>query len=509
MWAHDIVVFCPPEDMELARSVVRAGALAVVDAVPTWHDETARGAALFCKTVEDVETCTVSALVLDDVALLENRRVDVPVAVRIRSSEEALEAAKRGASAVILGPGGEGTLVVAQQLRGRIAIPWLIESTSGPAASAAARVIGASGVVLNWRTAGDRLADLRGYFRRLRTECRTSAERAAHQRLLAEGAPFARKFHARFPIVQGPMTRVSDGATFARAVGQSGGVPTIALGVSAAAEVRATLEEVSRTCAGPWGVGLLGFVEGELLVTQMAEVVAAKPSVAIVAGTNADAVLELESQGIAAFMHLPSPRLLATFVRAGVRRFVFEGNECGGHIGPLSSLDLWGAAVEAIRGLGASAGELDVLAAGGIHDAMTAAVAAAVFADAAELGATFGVLMGTAYLFTREAVSTGAITALYQTLALRCEHTVLLESGPGHVVRVADTAWAHEFRRERARLVDECAGAESLKQRLESLGLGRLRLAAKGFVRSDDEIAPASLELQERQGSFMMGAVAT
>src|SRR5262249_50839696 len=50
-------------------------------------------------------------------------------------------------------------------------------------------------------------------------------EAARRLRPLAEGSPLARAQGTRYPIVQGPMTRVSDNVPFARAVAEAGGLP--------------------------------------------------------------------------------------------------------------------------------------------------------------------------------------------------------------------------------------------------------------------------------------------
>ncbi len=52
---------------------------------------------------------------------------------------------------------------------------------------------------------------------------------ASKARPLAEDAPLARAHGCRLPILQGPMTRVSDVAPFAEAVAREGGLPFIAL----------------------------------------------------------------------------------------------------------------------------------------------------------------------------------------------------------------------------------------------------------------------------------------
>ena len=126
----------------------------------------------------------------------------------------------------------------------------------------------------------------------------------------------------------------------------------------------------------PWGVGLLGFVPAALREEQLAAVRAVRPPFALIAGGRPDQAAELERDGIATYLHVPSPGLLDQYLRAGARRFVLEGRECGGHVGPRSSFVLWEQAcrvLEAAIEAGVAAESLSVVFAGGIHDARSAA----------------------------------------------------------------------------------------------------------------------------------------
>src|SRR5262249_12101308 len=147
--------------------------------------------------------------------------------------------------------------------------------------------------------------------------------------------------------------------------------------------------------------------------------------------------------------------MLDTFLKEGARRFVFEGRECGGHVGPRSSFVLWEAMVETLLAAKLSdeeAAKVHVLFAGGIHDGLSAAMVAALAAPLAARGAKVGVLLGTAYLFTEEAVATGALQPGFQEVALQTRHTVLVESGPGHAIRCAENEFVRLFEREKQRL---------------------------------------------------------
>jgi len=328
---------------------------------------------------------------------------------------------------------------------------------------------------------------------------------------LSPGAPLAADLSVRVPVAQGPMTRVSDQPGFAAAVAADGAMPFIALALADGERSRHMLEAAAAALDGqPWGVGVLGFVPDELRVAQLAAVLQAKPSWVIMAGGRPAQAKELEQAGIATFLHVPSPVLLGQFLRSGSRRFVFEGAECGGHIGPRASFPLWESQLAVIddyldEGPADAAAELQVLFAGGIHDARSAAMVAAMAGPLTRRGVRFGVLMGTSYLFTREAVEHGAVKPLFQQMVLGAAETALLETSPGHMTRALRTPFVAEFARRRSEL--EAAGLESgeVWAQLELLNIGRLRLASKGMEHDGTEIDERT---QEAEGLYMAGQVA-
>ncbi|HEY2158552.1 MAG TPA: beta-ketoacyl synthase N-terminal-like domain-containing protein, partial [Isosphaeraceae bacterium] len=333
---------------------------------------------------------------------------------------------------------------------------------------------------------------------------------------LGPDSPLARSHGTRYPIVQGPMTRVSDTVAFAAAVAEGGALPFLALAMLRGPEVRALLEDASQRLEGrPWGVGVLGFVTPELRREQVEAVRLARPPFALIAGGRPDQARELENEGIRTYLHVPSPGLLAHYLKDGARRFVLEGRECGGHVGPRSSLVLWEQAAAMLLEFadrGGPTDDLHVLFAGGIHDARSAAAVAAIAAPLAARGVKVGVLIGTAYLFTQEAVSTGAIVPRFQAEAVNCRRTVLLETGPGHEVRVAPSPFAESFADARRRMIAAGKTAERVRADLEAMNAGRLRVAAKGVDRADGTGSPlvsvAEPEQFER-GIYMLGQAAT
>ncbi|MFD9218954.1 SDR family NAD(P)-dependent oxidoreductase [Streptomyces sp. NPDC060064] len=312
----------------------------------------------------------------------------------------------------------------------------------------------------------------------------------------------------RPPVVQGPMTRVSDRPAFASAVADAGGLPFLALAVMDGREVRELLTETAERLAGrPWGVGLLGFAPDELRREQLAAVAEVRPPYAIIAGGRPAQAAPLEAAGTRTYLHVPSPGLLEQFLAEGARRFVFEGLECGGHIGPRAAFPLWEEQIERLLSCPHPA-ELDVLFAGGIHDERSAAMAAAAAGPLAERGARTGVLMGTAYLFTEEAVAAGAVLPGFQRAALDCDTTTLLRTAPGHATRCAATPYADTFTATAQRLRQDGASPNEVWEELEKLNLGRLRIASKGLRHTAAGPVPVDEDEQRGEGLYMLGQIA-
>ena len=340
-------------------------------------------------------------------------------------------------------------------------------------------------------------------------------------RPLDEHGPLAVSHGTRYPILQGPMTRVSDVASFCEAVGAGGALPFLALAMMRAPKAGALLQETKERMGDrPWGVGILGFVPLELRQEQLEEVRKYHPPFAIIAGGRPDQAARLEQEGITTYLHVPSPGLLELFLGSGSRRFIFEGRECGGHVGPRSSFVLWQPMIDLIAaqidGGKVKGSDCHIVFAGGIHDPRSAAMVAVMASPLTARGVKIGVLMGTAYLFTREAVASGAITEGFQIEALQSDSTVLVETGPGHAIRCFNTPFVTTFEREKKRLLVAKRPHEEMRATLEELNLGRLRIASKGIKRHPrtavDPNVPRYVEVpaeeQRSEGMYMSGQIA-
>jgi acyl transferase domain-containing protein/NAD(P)H-dependent flavin oxidoreductase YrpB (nitropropane dioxygenase family)/NAD(P)-dependent dehydrogenase (short-subunit alcohol dehydrogenase family) len=364
-----------------------------------------------------------------------------------------------------------------------------------------------------------------------------------------EGSPLAQSHKTRYPIVQGPMARVSDVPTFALNVAEGGALPFLALAMMRGTEIKPLLEETKRLLGNKnWGVGILGFVHPKLHAEQIEIIRNFRPPFVLIAGGRPDQGRVLEQEGIPTYFHVPSPGLLKMFIQNGVRRFVFEGRECGGHVGPRCSFVLWETMIDTllesipsyqqppypplIRGTGpggcpsnGDASDYHVLFAGGIHDALSASMVSVMAVPLAERGVCVGAQLGTAYLFTKEAVSSGAIVETFQQEAIKCDKTILLETALGHASRCINSSYAETFMKEKQRLESEGKSAEEIREALENMNLGRLRIAAKGINRNpqygqttplppfgrgkqEPRLVSLSEDEQRTSGMYMVGQVA-
>lgn len=337
---------------------------------------------------------------------------------------------------------------------------------------------------------------------------------------LNKGSLLAVSHRTIYPIVQGPMARISDNAAFAAKIAEEGALPFIAISTLKGTEVKKILEKVHTMMDGKsWGVGLLGFIENNLLKEQLEAIYPFNPPFAIVSGGLPSLIKMLESKGTFTYAHTPSPDILELFIECGVRKFIFEGNECGGHIGPRSSFVLWEVMIEKLLEKfvdGYEPEKFHILFAGGIHDSISAAMVSTLSAPLVSRGVLVGVLMGTAYLFTEEIVQEGGIVRGFQEEAICCSHTKVIETGPGHAIRCSITPFVNTFENEKRRLQFEKIPPEKIRNKLEELIVGRLRVAAKGVFRNPSDglnpnepcLIPANNKEQYAEGIYMIGQLA-
>jgi NAD(P)H-dependent flavin oxidoreductase YrpB (nitropropane dioxygenase family) len=348
--------------------------------------------------------------------------------------------------------------------------------------AAAAELIPLGQEIAFARRLAEKHVNVAGILQAYRSRIDENLARAKRGRALEPAGPLAEAIGTRYPIFQAPLAGITDVPEFSQAVAAAGAVPCLAPGLANADQTRQLLEETRELVNGQaWGVGVVGYAPPELQAQQLKVIAEVKPRFVILGPGGAEVALQLENQGIHAFLHAAAPGALELLLRHGARRFVFAGSECGTCAGPRTSFTLWQQMIDVL--LDSQIGkpeECQLLFAGGIHDGLTAAMAAALAAPLAALGMKIGVMVGTGYLFTHEAVECGAITEEFQGQAIACEGTVLLETGPGYATRCARTAFAEEFHRFKRDLTAQGKTNDELHTELELFKLARLRLASKG-----------------------------
>ena len=160
----------------------------------------------------------------------------------------------------------------------------------------------------------------------VRANMDSAVEIARSQKALSPDSPLARMHRTRYPIVQGPMTRVSDTAPFAKAIADEGGLPFLALSVMRRPQVYALLTQTKALLGNlPWGVGLLGFIPLEVRQEQLEVIREVKPPFAIIAGGRPSQARNLEALSITTYLHVPSPGLLQGIHQGRVAKIHFRG----------------------------------------------------------------------------------------------------------------------------------------------------------------------------------------
>jgi acyl transferase domain-containing protein/NAD(P)H-dependent flavin oxidoreductase YrpB (nitropropane dioxygenase family)/NAD(P)-dependent dehydrogenase (short-subunit alcohol dehydrogenase family)/phosphopantetheinyl transferase (holo-ACP synthase) len=335
-----------------------------------------------------------------------------------------------------------------------------------------------------------------------------------------EGSGCARAQGTRFPIVQGPMAHVSDSPDFLGLVAKGGALPFLALGNMPPAIAAEALKAARTATDGRFGVGLIGLEVNRRVYEAHLELMKENPPpFAILAAGSPELAAAIESMGTKCHLHCPSPGVLAEALARGLRRFVFEGAESGGHIGLMGSLELWNAnlhVLEEASRQGLHLGEVFVFFAGGIATPRAAAFISGMVRRLVAQGLNVGLQIGTAYLCAEEAVTSGAITPLYRDLTLRADRTAVIGRTVNTRARCADSPMARkllELEWERAR---KGVPLKERKELYEKDNLGALRLASKGCA-IDASTATAECPVfsivpepeQLERGLYLMGQAAT
>ena len=162
--------------------------------------------------------------------------------------------------------------------------------------------------------------------------------------------------HIKYPIIQGGMTLISDGA-FAAAVSNAGGLGIIASGIWDINRVKEEIHILKSLTDKPFGVNLymMSPYIDELVDLVISEGV---PVVTTGAQSPEKYIKRLKEAGIKVFPVVSSVAIAKRIQRFGVDGIIAEGMESGGHVGEETTMSLIPQMVKELK--------IPVIAAGGI-----------------------------------------------------------------------------------------------------------------------------------------------
>ena len=188
----------------------------------------------------------------------------------------------------------------------------------------------------------------------------------------------------KYPIIQGGMANISDGK-FASVVSNAGGLGVIASGGMDVETLRKEIKICKSNTDKPFAVNLILI---HPLIDELAQVVIDEkvPVVTTGAGNPSKYIESWKKAGTKVIPVVPNVTLAKRVERYGADAVIAEGNESGGHIGPMTTMTI----VSEI----ASQVNIPVIAAGGVSGGKQMV--------AAEILGASGMQMGTIFLASDE-----------------------------------------------------------------------------------------------------------
>lgn len=311
----------------------------------------------------------------------------------------------------------------------------------------------------------------------------------------SSGSALASHHRVEFPIVQGPMARVTGDPRLAVEVAKAGGLPFVAGGGLSPGEIRRLLTETRRELGNyPFGLGLIGFSPSDDIDKQIQAVLCCPPDFLTLAGGDPGIARILEESGIRVYMHAPSLSHVKILLDSGVRGVILEGHEAGGHVGALGSMVLWELGVhEVMERDKETASGVKILLAGGLANARGALVAAVLASPAVDCGIALGLQIGTAYLLTEEAVECGAVPRAFQRMLHSGNITMVLGRTVNLAARWLATRSAREMWTTELELEEQGLSLAERKRLVERMNHASLAasLIADGPEPENTEISGA------------------
>ena len=324
-------------------------------------------------------------------------------------------------------------------------------------------------------------------------------------------SPLAKEHGTTYPLIQGPMANISDNADFATKVLDAGALPFLAVGSLPDFLAEPMLKQGAEQVKN-FGAGLVGIEAFNPAIAKHMEMVKKyQVPFALFAGGIPSQIIELEKAGTKTYLHTPSVSMLKNAMENGCTRFIFEGKEAGGHVGSLSSLVLWDAAItRLLEDDNQDLSGISLIFAGGISTCFAAWFISGIAARLAAKGAKIGLQVGSAYLFTKEIIETGAMQKRYQEILCKTNNTVVIGTSVGLASRTAPTEFAKMTVNLEKDMIKQGKKLEERKRAFEKNNIGSLLIGAKGYL--PDFKQPGEkfytrfdANAQEEKGNFLVG----
>lgn len=228
-----------------------------------------------------------------------------------------------------------------------------------------------------------------------------------------------------YPIFQGGMARISDGA-LAAAVSEAGGLGIVSAASGDVNQVAEQLDIAKKLTSKPFGVNVM--LRGENIDALAKLIADKKPAVVTTGAGNPEKYMDMwKAAGIKVIPVAASASFAKIFERAGADAVVAEGCESGGHVGELTTMALVPQVCDAVS--------IPVIAAGGIADGRGAAAAFMLGAE--------GIQVGTRFLVATEC----SINQNYKDKVLKASDTSTIVTGKrlGHPVRSLKSPFSREY----------------------------------------------------------------
>jgi hypothetical protein len=197
-------------------------------------------------------------------------------------------------------------------------------------------------------------------------------------------------------------------------------------------------------------------------------------------------------------------------LKSGCKRFIFEGGEAGGHVGTLSSMVLWEAAITTLINKNYDLSDVYLIFAGGISTCFASFFISGLTSFLAAKGAKIGLQVGTAYLFTDEIVETQCMKSQYRDIILQENETMVIGKSLGLASRTAPTQFARMMLEMEAEMIKNKESLEKRKRAFEQKNIGSLLIGAKGFLPDFKNPGPDHYtwfkdEEHREKGNFLVG----